>query len=67
MAYAPYNHAKSGMTGLQRFAALTRAVDQSESSRHLKDMPPGNGFGEIALIYNQPRTSTVIAKTAVEA
>lgn len=35
--------------------------------RHLKDMPAGGGFGEIALIYNQPRTSTVVAKTPVEA
>ena len=37
------------------------------AGRHLKDLPVGTGFGEIALIYNQPRTSTVVAKTAVEA
>lgn len=46
-------------------AAGVCSVDMA--GQHLKDLPAGTGFGEIALIYNQPRTSTVVAKTAVEA
>lgn len=46
-------------------SAGTCSVDMA--GRHVKDLPVGTGFGEIALIYNQPRTSTVVAKTAVEA
>ena len=56
-----------GDSGDTFFIIGAGACSVDMAGRHLKDLPVGTGFGEIALIYNQPRTSTVVAKTAVEA
>ena len=32
-------------------------------ARHLKTYVPGEGFGELALLYNQVRAATITAKT----
>ena len=56
-----------GESGDTFFIIAAGACSVDTGGQHLKDLPAGTGFGEIALIYNQPRTSTVVAKTAVEA
>jgi len=48
------------------FAIITGAVDVSAAGEHIRSMTRGQGFGEIALISDVPRTATVTAVTDVE-
>ena len=56
-----------GENGDMFFIVSDGTCDVAMAGRHLRELPAGEAFGEIALIYNQPRTSTIVAKTQVEA
>ena len=60
-----------GENGDTFFIVVSGTCEVSMGGRFLRQYPqvPGTseGFGEIALIYNQPRAATVIAKTETEA
>jgi hypothetical protein len=56
-----------GDSGDKFFIVADGVCDVAMAGRHLRELSAGEAFGEIALIYSQPRTSTIVAKTAVEA
>merc|ERR1712046_247231 len=37
-----------------------------KAPKHISDINEGGSFGELALIYNQPRAATIKSKTPVE-
>lgn len=58
---------RQGEVGDAFFALATGQVDVYEDERLIRTMGAGSHFGELALLYDVPRTATVIAKTPVRA
>ena len=54
-----------GDLGNQFFVIDQGRVKVSKEDRHLRDLGPGDWFGELALLRDIPRTATVTAETAV--
>jgi MFS family permease len=54
-----------GDPGNQFFVIDQGRVKVSKGDRHLRDLGPGDWFGELALLRDIPRTATVTAETAV--
>lgn len=51
---------------LKLHRTLAGTCNVTMGRRSVRDLNPGDGFGEIALIYNQPRTATVTATADCE-
>jgi hypothetical protein len=43
-----------------------RLMGLAEGTRTVLDLPAGEAFGELALLYNAPRAATIVAKTEAE-
>ena len=56
---------KEGQRGREFFALVEGEVDVHKGSRKLRALGAGEFFGEIALVSNVPRTSTVTSTTPV--
>jgi CRP/FNR family cyclic AMP-dependent transcriptional regulator len=52
-----------GESGEEFFVILDGTVAVSRGGRHVRDLGPGDFFGEIALLGNVPRTATVTASS----
>jgi CRP/FNR family transcriptional regulator, cyclic AMP receptor protein len=59
--------AREGTRGREFFVLLEGTVDVRSNTRLLPSLGPGDFFGEIALITDEPRTATVTAITPVHA
>ena len=59
---------KEGDIGTQFYAILKGRIDirKEASGRILAQLTPGEVFGEMAVLDNQPRSATAVAATAVE-
>ncbi len=56
---------REGASGGEFFVILSGTADVRRQGRHLRELYPGDFFGEIALLDGGPRTATVTAKTAM--
>ena len=59
--------AREGTRGREFFVLLEGMVDVRSNTRLLPSLGPGDFFGEIALIIDEPRTATVTTVTPVHA
>ena len=57
--------AKEGAAAHEFFVILDGTVAITKGSKHIRDMGPGDFFGELALIGRVPRTATATASTPV--
>jgi CRP-like cAMP-binding protein len=55
--------AKEGAPGHEFFVILDGSVAISKGDKHLRDLGPGDHFGELAMIARVPRTATATAAT----
>jgi CRP-like cAMP-binding protein len=55
--------ASEGGTGHEFFVILDGTVAISRGGTHVRDLGPGEHFGELAMIANVPRTATATAAT----
>jgi hypothetical protein len=71
-AVRPVRHAagttilREGESGRDYFLIESGVVDVSVGGRPISSASAGEGFGEIALLRDVPRTATVVARTDVE-
>jgi len=56
--------AKEGASADEFFVILDGTVDVSRGGRHIRDMGPGDFFGELAVLGKVPRTCTATASTS---
>lgn len=54
---------KEGDEGDCLYVVEQGTFDCTRKGVHLKEYQPGDGFGELALLYNAPRAATITAKT----
>ena len=57
---------REGEPGEHYFLVVEGTVSVSQDGRHLRFLPAGRSFGEIALLKEVPRTATVVATSAGE-
>ena len=57
---------REGEPGEHYYLVVDGTVSVSQDGRHLRDLPAGRSFGEIALLKEVPRTATVVATSAGE-
>ena len=56
-----------GETGREFFVLIEGTADVTQGGRKIREMGPGDFFGEIALISKAPRTATVTTSSPVRA
>jgi CRP-like cAMP-binding protein len=54
---------KEGASAEEFFVVLEGTIDISRGGRHLRDLGPGDFFGELAMLGRVPRTATATAST----
>jgi CRP-like cAMP-binding protein len=57
---------KEGERGREFFVLLSGTADVTKDGAFVRQLIPGDFFGEIALVSRQPRTATVTATTPVD-
>jgi CRP-like cAMP-binding protein len=55
--------AKEGAPGHEFFVILDGSIAISKGDKHIRDLGPGDHFGELAMIAKVPRTATATAAT----
>ena len=55
--------AQEGAPGHEFFVIIEGTIAISKGDKHLRDLGPGDHFGELAMIAKVPRTATAIAST----
>lgn len=63
---ADFTIIEQGESGDSYFAIVTGEVEVTVDGRYIRTMTRGQGFGEIALLSELPRTATVVSKTEVD-
>ncbi len=58
--------ATEGGDSTKFYVVLAGHVTVHREGRHLRDLGPGDSFGELGVVAMSPRTATVIATTPVE-